>query len=424
MRTIDGRRREHGLPGCRPPIHNTKGSIAMGWKGSLAEVPLWFAGRLGPQPARSRNDAPRSILVLRPNDLGDLLTTTPIFEALRRRFPDARLVAGIGRWGRAIVENNPFVDEVLELDAPWHNKVVPDQSLGAALRFIRDCAQVRAARERGGFDVGIDVVGSHFGLLLMLRLGVRYRIGVRGYRGGWSGCHGHIRFSPMVHVSRAALAQAELLGAHDLPEARPQLYLTDFERAQAAHVWRSGAVAGRRPVRLLVGCAAGLPDKSWAPEALGEALGRVSRALAQAGGSDIVIVGGAAEKSCAQTVIEHSGAAAGIRSLAGQTPLRTTFALAEQADVVITNSSMLLHAAAAFRRPTVAVLGGTLGDARGHDSVWGYCAPYCSVGPENGKPYGRISGWPSIERVVQTILDKIAGHAVSAGPDRLSIGLN
>jgi ADP-heptose:LPS heptosyltransferase len=394
----------------------------MGWKGSFAEVPLWVAGRLGPGPFDLRREAPRSILVLRPNDFGDLLTATPIFEALRRRFPDARLVAGIGSWGRAVIENNPFVDEILELNAPWHNKIMPDQSVGAALRFIRSSDQVRAAREHGGFDAGIDVLGSHLGLMLMLRLGVRYRIGVRGYRGGWSGCNDHIRFSPDVHVSRAALAQAELLGARDLPEARPQLFMTEFERAQAAHLWRTGAGAGRRPVRLLVGCAAGLPDKSWPPGMLGEALGRISRVLANQGGCDIAIVGGAAEKACAQSVIDHSGAASGIRSLAGQTPLRTTFALTEQADLVITNSSMLLHVAAAFRRPTLAVLGGTVGDARGHDGVWGYDAPYSSVGPENVTPGLPSYGWPSVDRVVQAILDKIAQHGPAGSSSHAGSG--
>ena len=35
---------------------------------------------------------------LRPNDLGDLLTTTPAFAALRRRFPSSRIVAAVARY--------------------------------------------------------------------------------------------------------------------------------------------------------------------------------------------------------------------------------------------------------------------------------------------------------------------------------------
>ena len=57
----------------------------MGWKGSLVEVPVWLAGKLRPSSIDPLAQAPRDILVLRPNDLGDLLSTTPLFEALRRR---------------------------------------------------------------------------------------------------------------------------------------------------------------------------------------------------------------------------------------------------------------------------------------------------------------------------------------------------
>lgn len=387
----------------------------MGWKGLLVEVPLWALGRLLRSDLDPARRPPREILVLRPNDFGDLLTSTPIFEALRRRFPASRIIAGVGGWGRAIVENNPYVDEIVEIDAPWNNKFVADQSWRNVIRYIGGSAQVQALRERGGFDVGIDVLGSHVGTLLMMRLGVRYRVGVRGYRGGWSACDRYIRFSPQVHVARAALAQAELLGASTLPEARPQLYLTAAERAEACQVWRAGSGSQRPPLRLLVGCAAGHRNKSWPREALGAALGELARACVERQ-LDVVIVGGAADRACAEEVIAASGAAGKIRSLAGQVSLRATFALTEQADVVLTNSSMLLHVAAAFRRPTVAVLGGALADAAAHDTVWGYPPPYTSVarsrpppGDEGGKcdehaQAQAFSNWPSVDQVVQAVL--------------------
>ncbi|TDN70545.1 glycosyltransferase family 9 protein [Paraburkholderia sp. BL10I2N1] len=395
----------------------------MGWKGSLIEAPLWLAGRLRPSGIDPLREEPRNILVLRPNDFGDLLTTTPLFEALRRRFPSTRLVAGIGQWGRAVLENNPFVDEIVEVDAPWNNKIVKDQSLRSAMRFIWGSEQVDALRRHNGFDVGIDVLGSHLGVMLMLRAGARYRIGVRGYRGGWSACHAHIGFTPEVHVARAALAQAELLGARDLPEPRPQLYLTEAERSQAAHVWRADSSLEPRPVRLLVGCAAGLPEKSWSAEAMGTALGKISRLLAPMAGSDIVIIGGPADQTTAAQIMAHAGPRAGIRSMVGQASLRGTFALAEQADVVLTYSSMLLHVAAAFRRPTLAVLGGTseVANAQAHDVVWGYPAPYSSVGPSKVTPGKPAANWPTVDRVVEAVLDKARNAPVLRQPHQIAL---
>lgn len=377
----------------------------MGWKGALVEGPVWALGRLRPAAIDPRREAPREILVLRPSDFGDLLTTTPLFEALRTRFPSSRIIAGVGRWGRAVVEHNPHVDEVVEIDAPWNNKIVPDQTLADAMRYIWRSAQVEALRARGGIDVGIDVLGSHLGALLMMRAGVRYRIGVRGYRGGWSACQAHIEFSPRVHVGRAALAQGELLGASVLPEVRPQLYLRDSERDEAARIWRAGAAPGREPLRLVVGCAAGLPEKSWAPDAMGAALREISQALAQRQETvDILIVGSANDRKRAEEVIAASGVKSGIRSVAGQTSLRTTFALAEQADIALTNSSMLLHVAAAFRCPTVAVIGGALQCAPEHDVVWGYPPPYRSVGASQSVPGAFMQPWPTTDQVVSAVL--------------------
>ena len=105
-----------------------------------------FAGnRLYPSgnpPFHTRHD-PISIFVLRNNDLGDVLCSTPLFAALRQWFPAARIAAGVGRWAEPILSHNPNVDEVLLTDAPWYNKFVPDRSILAALRYITQSDQVR-----------------------------------------------------------------------------------------------------------------------------------------------------------------------------------------------------------------------------------------------------------------------------------------
>src|ERR1700761_6147528 len=125
----------------------------MGWKGLLLETPVWVLSRFHRPRFDPRRETPREILVLRPNDFGELLTTTPIFEALKKRFPTTRIIAGIGHWGRPILENNPFIDEIVEIDAPWNNKLVQDRSPRNILRFLWTSPQVAALRKRGGFDV-------------------------------------------------------------------------------------------------------------------------------------------------------------------------------------------------------------------------------------------------------------------------------
>ncbi|MGF6773614.1 ADP-heptose:LPS heptosyltransferase [Paraburkholderia sp. GAS199] len=386
----------------------------MGWKSLLIESPAWLLGRFYPPRFDPHRGTPRDILVLRPNDFGELLTTTPLFEALRKRFPTTRLVAGIGSWGRPILENNPYVDEVVDIDAPWNNKLVADRSHGNVLRFLSGSPQVAALRARGGFDVGIDVLGSYMGAMLLMRAGARYRIGVRGYRGGWSGCQEYIEFARR-QSGRAALAQGELLGVTDLPEARPQLFLTDEERSRAAQLWRS-ADAGRRMVRMVIGVGAGVPTKAWDPREVGAALTQVAQAVAADGAAcDMVIVGSEADRARAAEAVAATGAAVPVRSLAGELPMRIVFALTEGADVVLTNSTMLMHVAAAFRRPTVAVLGGSITRPQVHDAIWGYPPPYRSIAPEQYVEGDMARNWPARDKVVQAILQAVGTQRTHAG---------
>jgi len=321
---------------------------------------------------------PRSIFVLRNNDIGDLLAVTPLFEALRRRFPAARIAAGVGRWNLPCLQGNPYLSEILVTDAPWFNKFVRRQTPVRALSWIYRSAAAREIARRG-FEVGIDVLGSPWGSLLLMRARIPWRLGVQGYAGGHTGAQACVRFDPWEHVGRSALRFAELLGAADLPPCRPQIYLDDGERRAGEECWRGLFAEGAdRPPRVVIGPGGGLAVKCWPRErfaALAALLARERRV-------EIAIAGGPRDSEAGALI---AAAAPGSRNLAGQLSLRETFALVAASDLVICNSSMLMHAAAAFRRPTLVLLGASFPSARQHDAQWGYPGTCRSLGRESGE---------------------------------------
>jgi len=58
------------------------------------------------------SDAPLRFLVIRRDNIGDLVCTTPLLRALRSRYPNARLCVLVNSYNRAVVENNPDLDTV------------------------------------------------------------------------------------------------------------------------------------------------------------------------------------------------------------------------------------------------------------------------------------------------------------------------
>jgi len=55
---------------------------------------------------------PLHILVIRRDNIGDLVCTTPLFSALRRHFPEARIAALVNSYNAPVLDGNPDVDEV------------------------------------------------------------------------------------------------------------------------------------------------------------------------------------------------------------------------------------------------------------------------------------------------------------------------
>lgn len=317
-----------------------------------------------------RPDAPRSIFALRNNDVGDLLVVTPLFDALRRRFPDAWIAAGVGSWNLDVLRGNPHLSEVLPVNAPWFNKYQARAGTRGRLAYLRS-PEVQALKERR-FEVGVDVLGSAWGSLLLLKAGIPYRLGVRGYAGGHSAVQAAVPFDPNEPVGRSALRFAELLGATDLPPARPQIFLTP-EEIEEAERWWAEAGGGKR--RIVIAPGGGLPEKRWPAESFAAVASGLSS------DASVLVLGGLNENGLVARVV----ASARARSFAEPPGLRKVFALLAASDFLVTNSSMPLHAAAAFGKPAVALLGESFPSARQHQAQWGYPGLTVSLGKEPGE---------------------------------------
>lgn len=364
----------------------------MGIRRDVLEALLPLAA-VGVRSAPNPPAAPTAILVLRNNDIGDLLVITPLFEALKRRFPHAAITAGIGDWNRAVLENNPWVSNIAAVNGPWHNKFA-GHSAKAALTYLHTSAEVTALRA-AHFDIGIDVLGSQWGALLLCRAGIPYRMGVRGYAGGHSLVQAVVPFRSDEHVGRMSLRFAEQLGAVELPPIRPQLYLTEAERRAAEARWSSAPGARR----IVIAPGGGLPEKCWPIDAYRELVTAIRREPA----TDVAVIGGPKDIREGEVL-----ASVGARNWAGQLSLRESFAVVAQSDFVITAPSMTMHVAAAFDVPTVVMLGPMFDSADAHHRQWGYPGNWCNLGRD-----ARHSGIWTAPDALEVVLPKVRALTAS-----------
>ncbi len=91
-----------------------------------------------------------SFLVIRRDNIGDLVCTTPLLSALRARFPQGRIDALVNSYNVAVLENNPDVDAVYAYTKAKHR---PEGKSVLAVYWERAALLLKLRRAR--FDYAI-----------------------------------------------------------------------------------------------------------------------------------------------------------------------------------------------------------------------------------------------------------------------------
>lgn len=102
------------------------------------------------------------VLIIRRDNIGDLICTTPLFEAIRKQYPDAYIAALVNSYNAPAIQGNPYLDAIF---AYTKGKHADDETVfGAYWRRIRLLWQLR----RMGFDYVILATSGFAGRALKL----------------------------------------------------------------------------------------------------------------------------------------------------------------------------------------------------------------------------------------------------------------
>jgi ADP-heptose:LPS heptosyltransferase len=181
------------------------------------------------------------ILVIRRDNIGDLVCTTPLFAALRRRYPGAHLAALVNSYNAAVLAGNPDLDAVYAYTKLKH-RMPGESAFGIVLDKLRLFARLR--RERFDQVVLARAAFDRQGLALARPLGARAVTGFAPAGGKAPRRLTHALPPPAngeLHEVEAVMQLAAALDAREAPGP-----LRVFAPAQEVAKWRERLPPGQR----------------------------------------------------------------------------------------------------------------------------------------------------------------------------------
>jgi ADP-heptose:LPS heptosyltransferase len=320
------------------------------------------------RPERQRPvGAPRRMLLIRPDHLGDVLFTTPALSRLRAAMPGTEIWYLCGPWSAPLLQSNPNVDRVITCDFPWFDRRPKGRPWAPYVILWREATRLRAL----GFDAAV-ILRSDFwwGAALTALAGIPRRVGYNVAE-----CLPFLTepapYAPGRHEVVRNLTLCLRLMDGQSTTGGPAAPVRAKDEGESDDHWTSGLRLEFRPsaadeararalladvrhdARLLVAIhpGAGAAVKLWPAErwsALADAVARRRNAA-------IVITGSDAERPLIEAIAQHMRRPT--LDLSGQTSLGELAALFGLCDLVLGVDSGPMHLAVAMDTPTVHLFG-------------------------------------------------------------------
>ncbi|GLV56128.1 glycosyl transferase [Dictyobacter sp. S3.2.2.5] len=291
----------------------------------------------------------KNILLIRLDNLGDVLLTTPAFHAVKTSVPQARLTLLASPVGAQIQEVDPDLDDVIVYQAPWMD---PWRKRPQDSQYEQQ--MISLLRERH-FDGAIiftsfrqSALPSAY-LCYLADIPLRAAASIDGPGSLLTTRHKHPE--QMMHEVERGL---DLVRALDMTSDENDMVLQVPSTARESLLQRIAAFEPDPAHPLIVvhpGCS--MPARTYPWEMYAEVISLLVRQLH----SSVIVTGMQDERPLVEKVLNHVPATqrASVHALIGVLPFPEFCALIQHADLAITNNTGPMHVSAAVKTPVVAL---------------------------------------------------------------------
>ena len=293
------------------------------------------------------------VLVVRLDEIGDVVLTVPFLRELRKNLPHANIVLLVSSATYNLVEHCPYVDEVLNNGPVAAGGIdvvkVPIKSLVIAARHLWKRRFDLAISPRWDEDIHQATFTQYFSGA-PLRVGYSEKVNPR------KSLHNKGRDRLLTHPLMESALKHEV--AHNLDivrfldgkidETTLELWGTEEDYGVAERILGEGGFNPSYPLTVLCPGAAAA-KRMWPASRFAE----LGRCLAKRYGGHVLLIGGPRDTALGQELRAGLGHCA--IDATGKTTLRQTYALLRKSDLYVGGDTGPMHIAAAARRPVVEI---------------------------------------------------------------------
>jgi heptosyltransferase-2/heptosyltransferase-3 len=300
----------------------------------IAQLPTWQARRADP----------KTILLIRPDHIGDAVLTMPAIRMLRTLQPEARLIALCGAWSAEVFAAYAEVDQVLTLPFPAFARGASKGALWSP--YVQAW---RSARQLRRVEAGAAIIfrpDHWWGALLARWAGIPKRVGY-----ALPNVAPFLTHAVPYREAHCVLENAALIASW-LGKPIPHQLSAPFPFTEEDTAYVHSLLGEDSAHYAVIHVGAGSPYKTWQAEHWAY----VADQLVEKLGVAIALTGSEREHAAAAAISAHMRRAAPY-SLLGETNLSQLAALYAGARVVLGADSGPLHIAVSVDAPSVQLFG-------------------------------------------------------------------
>lgn len=285
---------------------------------------------------------PKTILVLKPCCLGDVVLATPTIAALKQRYPQAMIDVVVGSWSRPVLENHPAIRHLID-----------SQGVGQGPYRLSAIRSLLHELQPHDYDLAVTLDRSPVVGLLPWLAGIKHRLGLDSMGRGFAHT---VRVPVTAQPRHEALIYLDTVAATGLPIAQagqslfwPQFYPTSIDIVTLPSIEKEPFVilhpsGGVNPGLTML-------SKRWPLDRWAKLAGHLA-----ATGYHLVLTGTTADIPLCEELSTKINQVH-LQIVSGQLSLSQFGALCQKAALFIGGDTGAMHLATAVGCKTIAILG-------------------------------------------------------------------